>query len=138
MWRILLAEDEPTTRIPIAKYLRHCGYEVVEVFDPDQAKQALREAKENDKPFSVVVLDLLMPSTNPEGGREVLCYMGENQMGDWPVILATAYGYNGPASRLREEFSNVRKVLTKTFPTARLREAIDAIVNHEALCTRMG
>jgi CheY-like chemotaxis protein len=124
--RILFAEDSPEGRIPVAKYLRSKRWEVTEVSDPAQAIEMLKENK--DTPFDVVVLDLVMPENNPKGGEEVLCFLRKQDANkrQTPVILATAWGYDGPAQSAKAVYPEaVKCILTKTFS---LKELSDALV----------
>ena len=117
---LLFAEDNPEDRIPVARFLRAKGYRVVEVISPQQAKESLMEAE-----FDVIILDLVMPEDNPRGGEEILQFMHDNGI-ETPVILATAWGYDGPAQRAKSAYSQVvRCVLTKTFDSSELVAAIN-------------
>jgi len=99
---LLFAEDNPEDRIPVARFLRAKGYRVVEV-----------------------IMDLVMPEDNPRGGEEILQFMHDNGI-ETPVILATAWGYDGPAQRAKSAYSQVvRCVLTKTFDSSELVAAIN-------------
>jgi CheY-like chemotaxis protein len=134
MWRILVAEDDPAIRIPMARFLREQKYrntrfDVIEVYHPKQAQDALRDSK-SDQAFDVIVLDLVMPGNNPEGGRQVLEFMAGKEIYA-PVIVATAYGYDGPADRVRQDFSVVKGVLTKSFPLEELWKAIETVLEEE-------
>ena len=125
--RILFAEDNPEDRIPVAKYLRNKGWDITEVFDPGQAIEILNENK--DTPFDAVILDLVMPENNPEGGEEVLRFIRkqdkeQQRQTATPVILATAWGYNGPAQRAEAVYPEaVKAILTKTFALQELSDA---------------
>jgi CheY-like chemotaxis protein len=128
--RILFAEDNPEDRIPVAKYLRNKDWDVTEVFDPEQAIEILKENK--DKPFDVVILDLVMPENNPKGGEQVLRFIRsqdkhQRRQTPTPVILATAWGYNGPAQRAKAVYPEaVKSILTKTFALKDLSDALIA------------
>lgn len=127
--RILFAEDNPEDRIPVAKYLRSKNWDVTEVFDPKQAIEILKENK--DTPFDAVILDLVMPENNPKGGEEVLAVMKDLEVGrrPTPVILATAWGYNGPAQRARAKYPEaVKSILTKTFALKELTDALTVAI----------
>jgi CheY-like chemotaxis protein len=89
------------------------------VAGPEQAIEILDENK--DTPFDAVILDLVMPENNPKGGEEVLQFL-RNQDDEHkrktptPVIIATAWGYNGPAQRAKAVYPEaVKAILTKTF-----------------------
>ena len=124
--RVLLAEDNPEDRIPLAKYLQGKDWDVTEVLNPEQA---IEEIKENEKtPFDVLILDLIMPEDNPKGGEQVLKFvkqMDARLSRTTPVILATAYGYNGPAQAAKAAYPNaVKCTLTKSFALADLLKAM--------------
>ena len=57
MFRILFAEDDTTTRMTVAEYLRDQGYDVVDVRDGIYALEALRE----EGPFDLILSDIEMP-----------------------------------------------------------------------------
>jgi len=118
---VLFAEDNPDNRIPVACDLRNEGFDVVEVFNPKQAMMALAEMD-----FDLVILDLVMPESNPHGGEQVLKFMKGEKIRT-PVILATAWGYNGPALRATDVYpAVVKSILTKSFSSEELLEAINA------------
>lgn len=121
---VLFAEDAPEDRVPAAKYLSRKGYDVVEVFDPKQAIESLKEAR-----FDVVILDLVMPEDNPQGGEEVLRFMKKHRI-KTPVILATAWGNNGPALKARAIFPEiVCSILTKTFEPSDLLKTVELAIS---------
>ena len=60
--RILIAEDDATSRMILKSILITWGYEVVETRDGDEAWQALEE---EDAP-RLVILDRMMPGMNGE------------------------------------------------------------------------
>jgi CheY-like chemotaxis protein len=126
--RILYAEDHAGDRAPVTAFLQAKGLDVVEVTDPSQAMEALSEGD-----FDLVVLDLIMPEGDPEGGERVLQYMVDHGKETIPVILATAYGYNGPAARAKTKFSGIVKdVITKTFDPPELYARIMLFLGGQA------
>lgn len=128
--RLLFAEDNPEDRIPLAKYLRSKGWDVTEVFDPEQAIDSLKENAET--PFDVVILDLIMPENNPKGGEQVLEFMKKQDVQlhrITSVVLATAWGYNGPAQNAKALYPEaVKSILTKTFALKELSDALDKAI----------
>ena len=60
--RILIAEDDATSRMILKSILTTWGYEVVETLDGTEAWQALEE---EDAP-RLVILDRIMPGMNGE------------------------------------------------------------------------
>ncbi len=123
MTTVLFADDERMDRVAQVDYLRAKGLEVIEVVDPEQAMECLLEHPDHIC-LDLVVLDLVMPRDNENGGMQVLEYMREHEK-NIPVILATAWGFDGPALRVQEASGGaVREVLTKPFLPKELHAAI--------------
>jgi DNA-binding NtrC family response regulator len=55
---ILVVEDDVLVRMPIAQYLRDCGYKVIEAFNADEAMQVLLH---RETVVHVVFSDIEMP-----------------------------------------------------------------------------
>jgi CheY-like chemotaxis protein len=55
---ILVVEDDVLVRMPIAQYLRDCGYRVIEASNGDEAMQVLLH---QETPVDVVFSDIDMP-----------------------------------------------------------------------------
>jgi DNA-binding NtrC family response regulator len=55
---ILVVEDDVLVRMPIAQYLRDCGYKVIEAADSDEAMQVLLH---QETAIDVVFSDIEMP-----------------------------------------------------------------------------
>jgi DNA-binding response OmpR family regulator len=55
---ILVVEDEVLVRLPLADYLRECGFKVLEAANADEALQVLTAS---DEPIDVVFSDVEMP-----------------------------------------------------------------------------
>ena len=79
---ILVVEDEVLVRMPIAQYLRDCGYKVIEASDADEAMQVLLH---QDTPVDVVFSDIDMPGT--VDGLELAKWIREHRSG-LDVLLA--------------------------------------------------
>ncbi len=79
--KLLLAEDEKELSRALAAVLTLQGYDVIQVFDGEQATEKLREIA-----FDVVVLDIMMPKKD---GLEVLRDM-RNEGDVTPVLMLTA------------------------------------------------
>ncbi len=58
--RILIAEDESTSRTVLSSILNAYG-DVVAVKDGDESVDAFKEAIEQEKPFDLVCMDIMMP-----------------------------------------------------------------------------
>ncbi len=80
--RLLLVDDEPSLREPLAEYLARQGFVVRQAEDAAEARNALAE----DAP-DLVLLDIMMPG---EDGLSLCRHLSE--MKNIPVILWTAKG----------------------------------------------
>ena len=86
---VLIVEDETMVRMPIAEYLRDCGYNVVEAGDAYEAI-AVMDAEE---PVSLVFSDIRMPGKMDGFG---LAEWFQSNYPSVPVLLTS--GYNGGRS----------------------------------------
>ncbi len=59
--RILLAEDNTTNQVLVVGILKHAGAEITAVKDGQIALDAVITARDEDKPFDVILMDMQMP-----------------------------------------------------------------------------
>nr|WP_294512956.1 response regulator [uncultured Rhodopila sp.] len=81
---VLVVEDEMMVRMPIAEYLRDCGYNVLEAGDAAEAITAVSEAG----PVNVVFSDVRMPGRMDGFG---LAEWFRAHYPDVPVLLTSGY-----------------------------------------------
>jgi DNA-binding NtrC family response regulator len=79
---VLIVEDEVLIRIPIAQYLRDCGYKVIEVANADEAMAVLTH---RETVVDIVFSDIEMPGS--VDGFGLAKWIRENRHG-MNVILA--------------------------------------------------
>jgi DNA-binding NtrC family response regulator len=92
MHTVLVVEDEMMVRLPIAEYLRDCGYNVVEASDASEA-MAMMDA---DGPVNLVFSDVRMPG---KMDGFALAEWFRFHYPDVPVLLTSGYGgRNVPAA----------------------------------------
>ena len=89
MHTVLIVEDETMVRMPIAEYLRDCGYNVVEAGDAHEAIAAM----DAEGPVSLVFTDVRMPGKMDGFG---LAEWFRSNYPSVPVLLTS--GYNGGRS----------------------------------------
>jgi CheY-like chemotaxis protein len=89
MHTVLVVEDETMVRMPIAEYLRDCGYNVVEAGDAREAIAAM----DAEGPVSLVFTDVRMPGKMDGFG---LAEWFRSNYPSVPVLLTS--GYNGGRS----------------------------------------
>src|SRR5688500_14009371 len=80
--RVLLVDDEPSLREPLAEYLTRQGFVVSQAEDAARARALLL-----DDPPDLVLLDIMMPG---EDGLSLCRHLSETKQ--IPVILLTARG----------------------------------------------
>jgi len=83
---VLVVEDELMVRMPIAEYLRDCGYNVLEAANASEAIAAV----DAEGPVSLVFSDIRMPGTMDGVG---LAEWFQSHYPAVPVLLTS--GYNG-------------------------------------------
>jgi DNA-binding response OmpR family regulator len=82
MTKILIAEDEPTLNRALSEFLAEEGFEVMAVFDGEEAVK-LAKTKEPD----LIILDIILPKKD---GYEVLDDLKANEKtAKIPIILLT-------------------------------------------------
>lgn len=82
--RILVVDDEATTRVSLAEVLRLEGYEVVTASSGEEALGTLAA----QSPFDLMVLDLKMPGMDGLQLTEAV----QKRSPDMVIILLTAFG----------------------------------------------
>jgi CheY-like chemotaxis protein len=83
-YTVLVVEDETMVRMPIAEYLRDCGYNVVEAGSASEAIAAM----DADTPVSLVFTDIRMPGKMDGFG---LAEWFRSHYPDVPVLLTSGY-----------------------------------------------
>jgi DNA-binding response OmpR family regulator len=114
--RILLVEDDPRTSASIALYLRHAGYETVQVADGLSALETASAMRPD-----LVVLDLMLPGLD---GFEV-CRTLRAASGV-PVIMLTARALE--EDKLRGLDSGADDYVTKPFSPRELVARVGAVL----------
>lgn len=99
MQTVLVVEDEMMVRMPIAEYLRDCGYTVLEAADASEAIATIKA----EGPVNLVFSDIRMPGKMDGFG---LAEWFQSHYPSVPILLTS--GYNGgrdlrfdPVSRTR-------------------------------------
>jgi CheY-like chemotaxis protein len=94
IYTVLIVEDETIVRMPIAEYLRDCGYNVLEAADASEAIAAM----ETKDIVSLVFSDIRMPGKMDGFG---LAEWFSSHYPAVPVLLTSGYsgGRNAPTAR---------------------------------------
>ena len=90
--KILVADDDPTSRRLLGVLLRRAGHEVVETSDGMQAMQCC------DETFSLAVLDLDMPKAS---GLDCMRFLHKNYQ-DMPILFVSSAGIDDVVRLMKE------------------------------------
>lgn len=124
MVRILLVDDEPSVRAPLARALQIDGHEVEEATDGADALERFSGAETT---FDLMVSDIRMPVM--DGIALTLAVAAEKP--GFPIVLMT--GYAEQRERAKELEGLVEDVLTKPFALAEFRTAIREVIARRGL-----
>lgn len=112
---VLIVEDEEPVRMPIAEYLRDCGYHVLEAGDADEAIGLVNA----DARVDVVFSDVRMPGD--KDGFALARWLHDHYP-DVPVLLTS--GYSAQAAR----GADLPRVIEKPYSQVRVREQIRHLI----------
>ena len=106
---VLVADDEESIRVLVARLLRRAGFETVEAVDGQDAIRELGARK-----FDAVVLDMMMPRVDGFGVVEHLI-AAQPELVERTVVM-TAF----PKTAARERLHHLCRIVSKPFDTAEL------------------
>ena len=112
---ILVVDDEVLIRMPIAEYLRDCGYRVVEAVNGDEAISVLTAA---DCEIDLILSDVQMPGS--VDGFALARWVRQNRPG-LEIILTS--GYAG-AAKESKDLCNEKDIVAKPYEFERLLDQI--------------
>ena len=118
MHTVLVVEDEMMVRLPIAEFLRDCGYNVLEASDASEAIATM----DAEEPVSLVFSDIRMPGK-----------MDGFDLAEWfhshypsvPVLLTS--GYNGGRS-LASASVSINRFIEKPYSQNQVARRIAALL----------
>jgi len=121
--RILLMDDEESIRLLAGRMLEDLGYESMFAKDGLEAIQMVREAKEAEKPYDAVILDLTIPGKM--GGKEAIKKLLEIE----PELKAIVFsGYsNDPVLANFEEYG-FKGMMRKPFEIHTFGRVLQAVL----------
>jgi CheY-like chemotaxis protein len=120
MKRILIADDQASSREFLRTVLEHIGHEVIEAADGAEAVAKARETRPD-----LVLLDLHMPALDGFGAVSEL--RREVQFAETPVVALTASAMQGDKEKaLAAGFS---AYLTKPVRIAELRRHVERLLS---------
>ena len=121
-YTILVVEDDVMVRLPIAEYLRDCGYTVLEAGDAAEAIATVHAVGLVNLVFS----DVRMPGTMDGFGlARWLC----NHRPEIPILLTS--GYNSSPSLSIDVIRRV-KLIEKPYSQAHVARRIQDLLDHQS------
>jgi two-component system cell cycle sensor histidine kinase/response regulator CckA len=125
--RILLMDDEQMILDIVSRMLTHLGYMVKTSMDGAQAIAAFTKARQQDEPFDVVMMDLVIP--NGIGGQEAAPTL--KQIDPHAKIIASSGHLDHPVMKDHRKFG-FTAVLEKPYKLERLQQVIEGVIAQEA------
>jgi signal transduction histidine kinase/CheY-like chemotaxis protein/HPt (histidine-containing phosphotransfer) domain-containing protein len=126
-WRVLIADDNATSREILHVRLSSWGMRPAEVPDGATAIQALRQAVEENDPFQVAMIDTRMPGM--DGEAVSLAMRADPRLCNTPIVVLSSLGLPCNTARLAE--TGFVACLTKPIGHTDLRNVLSkAITAH--------
>jgi PAS domain S-box-containing protein len=123
--KILLMDDEKIILDLGGRLLGHLGYQVVTAVDGVEAGQHFREAREEGKPFDLVILDLIIPD-NSGADRAIEMIKGL----DPQIKVIVTSGYADHPVMLDFKSHGFCGALTKPFNLDELEQVLARVLKH--------
>jgi len=124
--RVLVVDDNATNRRLLSVLLTAWDCRHDEATSADEALVALRQAADQDDPYTIAILDMHMPGTDGETlGRMV---KADPELADTVLlVMATSVGLRGDAARMKE--IGFAAYLTKPIRQSRLYDCLLTILD---------
>ncbi|HPQ69965.1 MAG TPA: PAS domain S-box protein [bacterium] len=122
--RILLMDDEELILKVTRELLSHFGYEVTCTKNGEEAIEAYEQARQNDRPFAAVIMDLTIPYGM--GGKEAIAKLREL---DPSVKAIVSSGYSTDPIMAEPHQYGFNAVATKPYKVEELLAVIRNVTN---------
>ncbi len=120
--RILIADDEETILQTTAMLLTHLGHDVATATDGRGAIDLYRQSSQSDRPFDIVILDLISP--NGPGGVQIL---EELLRIDPKVSAVLSSGYPNDPQIINHQQHGFKGILLKPYRIEDLSEVLKKV-----------
>ncbi len=122
--RALIVDDHQTGRTTLSLWLRHWGFTVDEAPDGSSGLHAIEQARAQERPYDVVILDAVMPGLD---GFEVADTITSRQLlPAGRIVMVSSGGRPGDAARSRE--IGIAGFLTKPATPTELRDVLARVL----------
>jgi two-component system cell cycle sensor histidine kinase/response regulator CckA len=126
--RILVLEDDPLVRALIVRNLTSQQYEVTETAEGSETVRAYQEARQNGRPFDMVILDLSIP--NGMGGVRA---MEKLRQLDPEVLAIVSSGYSDDPVMAKPASYGFAAVLPKPYEPADMIRLVKSVLAQRAV-----
>jgi two-component system cell cycle sensor histidine kinase/response regulator CckA len=126
--RILVLEDDPLVRALIVRNLTSQQYEVTETAEGSETVRAYQEARQNGRPFDLVILDLSIP--NGMGGVRA---MEKLRQLDPEVLAIVSSGYSDDPVMAKPAGYGFAAVLPKPYEPADMIRLVKSVLAQRAV-----
>jgi CheY-like chemotaxis protein len=126
--RILILEDDPLVRALIVRNLTSQNYEVTETVEGGETVRAYQEARQNNRPFDLVILDLSIP--NGMGGVRA---MEKLRQIDPEVLAIVSSGYSDDPVMAKPASYGFAAVLPKPYEPADMIRLVKSVLNQRTV-----
>jgi two-component system cell cycle sensor histidine kinase/response regulator CckA len=124
--RILVMDDEASLRKIVGRMLEKLGYESEFAKDGAEAIEMYKEAKEAEKPYNAVILDLTIPGGI--GGKEAINKLLEIDPGIKAIVSS---GYSDDPVLANFQEYGFKGIMPKPFESLRLGKALHEVLRDE-------
>lgn len=117
----LIVDDDPIIRNLMATLLRRLGVVSEQAVNGEEALALLGKRRSGRCPYSIVLLDLMMPKTS---GWDVIAHLGRNQPEMLKHVIVVSAAGDGAIARIDESHGSA--VLHKPFGVDELYAAVES------------
>jgi len=117
---VLVVDDNYTNRRILEELLKHWDFAPIAVADASSALRELERAHSEDRPYSLVLLDGMMPGT--DGFELAACIRRDERFESLPMIMFSSGAQFGDSERSRE--LGIFRYLTKPIVPSELLDTI--------------
>ncbi len=121
--RVLVMDDEDVVRVVVREMLEIIGYEVELAREGAEAVEIFKKAKEESKPFDVVIVDLTIPGGM--GGKETILKLLEIDPGVRAIVSS---GYSNDPIMANHGKYGFRGVVAKPYKLKELSSVVQAVI----------
>ena len=115
---VLLVDAEELVRAPLARYLRECGYRVLEATNSDEAQRLLSDGSQT---IDIVLADI---QTLGDSGFALAAWVRQNKLGIRVLLAGTVAAAARTAGDLCEEEPPIRKPYDHQLVLDRIRRLL--------------